>query len=221
MFSATPRTLRRFACALLIGLGAVAWAPAAFSAGLPAPEATASAYSLIDPPVLSGVRWNSPTGLLPPETSLGLTERHEIRLSTPMAAGYEAARATYRYTLMERPGWAWKVGLTSNLRESPDTFRAGAVTGTLGERTRWGIPALVHVGGEAQLTQRWRLAVDADGYMTLNTRLLDVGLRVNYLLSPSFSLYGGLRLSDSTGELEDSHSAGLANTANVGVRLRF
>ncbi len=188
MFSAAPRTLRRFACALLIGLGVVAWAPAAFGAGLPAPEATASAYSLIDPPVLSGVRWNSPMGLLPLETSGGLTQRHEIRLSTPPSAGYEGARATYRYTLMESPGWAWKVGLTSNLRESADGFRTGTVTGTLGERTRWGIPALVHVGGEAQLTQRWRLAVDADGYMTLNSSPLDVGMSVRYMLNPRFSI---------------------------------
>ncbi len=56
---------------------------------------------------------------------------------------------------------------------------------------------------------------------TFATYLADVGIRVNYLLSPSFAVYGGYRLSDAAGEADEVHSPGLNNSANVGLRYRF
>lgn len=193
------------------------------------PNAPLASYSLIDTPLLPATRWSSPSSLLRLEGSAGLAARHEVRVTaTPTAFDavffggdpalrFDSPRATYRYTLMERPTWAWKVGLTSNLRDAGDLFRAGVAS----ERARFGAIPLMHVGGEARFAQRWQLAVDADGVMTHRGRTLDIGLRVNYRMSPSFSLYGGWRVSESGGEAEDAYGAGFSNAANFGVRFRF
>lgn len=202
-----------------VALSLVLWAPAAFcgtgAEPTPAPF-TAPNYSLADTPLLAATRWGSSPRLLPLETSFGLAPRHEIRVST--LSTYDSTRATYRYTLMEQPHWAWKVGLTSTMRDTSDLLRSSwssARNGTL--------PS-VHIGGEARFTPRWLLAVDADGLATHSGRLFDIGLRVNYSLSPSFSLYGGLRVSDGateTDELRNSAATNTSNAANVGLRFNF
>jgi hypothetical protein len=211
-------------------LGLCLGSPAALAAA-PAPSEhaeTALNYSLVDT-LLPATRWSQPSSLLPLEASAGLSARHEIRL-TAMPTAYDAAllggatalrfespRATYRYTLVQRPSWAWKVGMSSNLREAGELLRIGGAH----ERSRFGAIPLMHVGGEARLAARWRLAVDADGLMTARGRTIDIGLRVNYRMSPSFSLYGGWHLSESGGEAEESYGAGVTNAANFGVRFRF
>jgi hypothetical protein len=228
MLIASARRRRQAGRAAVAGLGLCLIASSALGSDART-EPAAPRYSLLDGPLLSTARWNAASSLLPLETSAGLAARHEIRLSampTAFDAGVlgidpalrlDAPRATYRYTLMERPSWAWKVGLTSNLRDAGELFRAGAP----GERTRFGAIPLMHLGGEARLAQRWLLAVDADGLMTARGRTIDIGLRVNYRMSPSFSLYGGWRVSESGGDAEESYGAGFSNAANVGVRFRF
>lgn len=231
MMTASSRNARSAGHAAVAALGLCLLVPAALAAA-PAsaepPEARPN-YSLVDTPLLPATRWGQPSSLLRVETSAGLWARHEIRL-TAMPTAYDSAllggdhslrfdapRATYRYTLMERPRWAWKVGVTSNLRDAGDLFRHGIT----GERTRFGAIPLMHVGGEARFSERWRLAVDADGLMTARGRTLDIGLRVNYRMSPSFSLYGGWRVSESSGDAEEPYGAGITSGANVGVRFRF
>lgn len=213
MSLANPLSLRQLTTALVLGVLAGA--------------ASASGYSLADGPLtanplVSGLRPSTAPALPTPETSFSLTPRHEVRLSAVAtssvgAASQDNARATYRYTVMEQPQWAWKVGLTSQVNDATELLRLRSGS----ERNRFGALPLMHMGGEARLTPRWRLAVDADGLLTTKGHLLDIGLRVNYLISPSFSLYGGLRLADSAGEPEDSRNATSSGTANVGVRLNF
>jgi hypothetical protein len=223
-----------WACALLSAPGI---ATAADTTDSPS-ELAGPLYRLVDTAPLTTSRWLQPMSGLRLETAAGLTaaglsRRHEVRLSAtplpqtwaaydPLPGGYSSyagygldpSRATYRYTFMERSNWALKVGVSTNVREFTDSFR-----GT--ERMRFGALPLMHVAGDARLAQRWRLAFDADGLMTARGRALDIGLRVNYALSHNFSLYGGWRATESSGEAEDFYGSGFSNSANVGVRLRF
>jgi len=166
------------------------------------------------------------------ETSLSLDRRHELRFSALSASHYtarldgvliqslEIPRATYRYTLAASPQWTWKIGLTSHLSEAASLLRLGT-QGSLNKQHWLSALPLLHMGGEAQFTQRWRLAVDADGLMTSNGYSLDIGLRLNYHLSPNFSLYGGWHLSDDEQNTLNTNAPTPSNSANVGLRLRF
>lgn len=225
-----------------IALGAFAIAlPAPAVEPTPAGEATiAPLYRLIDSAPLISSRWQVPAFGARLEGTAWLAPRHELRLSATPLAGADYARsldgvsfatlsnaptlrldpyrATYRYTFLEQRDWRWKVGVTTNLRVLGDGLRSGL---TLGQRLRLGGLPQVHFAGEGRLADKWRLAFDADGPTTLRGRALDLGLRVSYSLSPNFSLYGGYRLTDQSAEGDDVYAAGLANSANVGMRLRF
>lgn len=234
------RTVFRRLLGASIALGAVATVVPAVAAEPAAGAPAAPLYRLIDSAPLVSSRWLFPPLGLRLESTAGLAPRHELRLSTSPLAGDDYAqalegvsfatlssaptwrldplRATYRYTFLERNDWAWKVGVTTNLRALGDGLRTGL---TLGQRLRLGTLPQVHFAGEGRLGERWRLAFDADSPTTLRGRSLDLGLRVSYSLSPNFSLYGGYRLNDPAAEGDEPSSGGLANTANVGLRLRF
>ncbi len=160
------------------------------------------------------------------DTAIDIGERQQIRLSAPPPAyrlptsglSFDPARATYRYTVLERESWAWRVGLTSNLHPGSSTpWRGDTTRGDL----RFGTLPMLHMAGDARIAQRWRLGVDADTLLTPRGSALDFGLQVSYLLAPNFSLFGGYRLSNSTGEAEEVYGSGFSNAANVGLRLRF
>lgn len=190
--------------------------------------AVASLYELTDPLPLSSARWEQPFNSRL-ELSTGLLPRHELRLSASSRgwagpetglAGFDPgwtldpARATYRYTVMERRDWAWKVGITTRLGDG-DVARSAAF-----DRTRLGALPQVHMAGEARLATNWLLSVDADGLMTARGRALDLGVRLDYALGRSLYLFGRYRLSDRYVDGDES-AAGLTNSANVGVRYRF
>jgi hypothetical protein len=118
----------------------------------------------------------------------------------------------------QSPDWAWKVGITANLREMSESLRAAASL----TPARFGSLPLLHFAGEGRLSPRWSMAVDADGLITGRGRALDLGVRVDYALTRTFSLYGGYRLNDAAGEaVDDPLSAGLVSSARFGVRYRF
>jgi hypothetical protein len=191
--------------------------------------AAASLYELTDPLPLSSARWDQGSDARL-ELSAGLLPRHEVRLSAGTRTGWVGAeaglagfdpgwtldpmRATYRYTVMERRDWAWKIGITTRLSDN-DPMRVAAL-----DRTRFGALPQVHMAGEARFARDWQLSVDADGLMTGRGRALDLGVRVDYALGRSLYLYGRYRLSDRYGDGDES-APGVTNSANVGVRYRF
>jgi hypothetical protein len=200
--------------------------------GLPAAHAQAdeaasalsrSLYRLVDAAPLASiapgadVRWRM-------ESALGLGERQQLRLTTsalslsaPLIGGVPQfdSRATWRYTVLQRPGWAWRVGLTTALGDHEPRLNPAE------KHSRFGSYPLLHVAGDASLTRRWQMGFDADGLMTARGRALELGLRVSYLLAPNFAVTGGYRLTDAAGDGEEAYGNGFSNSANVGVRLRF
>jgi hypothetical protein len=191
------------------------------AAPIAAAQVPDAGYGLIDSTRLPSLAASSRDFRL--DTAIDIANRQQIRLSTAPPAyrlpasglNYDPARATYRYTVMERESWAWRVGLTSNLH-------SGALApGLRNESLRFGALPMLHMAGDARIAERWRLGVDADTLMTARGSALDFGLQLNYQAAPNFSLFGGYRLSNSTGEGEEIYGNGFSNAANVGMRLRF
>lgn len=198
-----------------------------------------ASYQLIDPAFGTGLRSPQPLGLWRLEATATLAPRHELRfstwgigrggldslpgvslatLATDASLRLDPARATYRYTFLTQHDWAWKLGVSANVRDVGDSLRPGL---GLSDRLRFGALPLLHVGAEGRLASRWRLAFDADGLMTARGRTLDLGLRVNYSLTPNFLLFGGYRLTEAAGDAEEFYGAGLSNAATFGLRYRF
>jgi hypothetical protein len=200
--------------------------------------ASNSAYQLIDAS-FGAIRSSQQLGQQRLEATTAIAPRHELRfsawatgrggldslpgvslatLTSDPALRLDPARATYRYTVLTQRDWAWKLGISANVRELGDSLRPGLATP---ERLRFGSLPLLHVAGGGQLATRWHLAFDADGLMTPRGRTFDLGLRVNYSLTPHFLLFGGYRMTEAAGDAEEPYGTGLSNAANFGVRYRF
>lgn len=205
------------AAALLLAWAGLSGAAAAQGDSLAEAAVTSAPPSLIYRQGAANSAWRL-------ESAAGLAPGHELRLTSSPGLGVNASllgesvwrldpRATYRYTFLEQQDWALKVGITTAWRDSgADGLRLG------------GVSPLLHFAGERKLGERWRLNLDADSAMSVRLRSLDLGLRVNYLLNPNLAVYGGYRLSDGADTEEyylTGSSAGLNNSANIGVRYRF
>ena len=179
---------------------------------------------------LLAARWGAPSIRMDATAGIGA---HELRLlsygsllptapplSSLAAAGdwnLDPVRATYRYTLLDRPTWAVKLGLSTNIGDS-----AYALRPALGvEQSGFGSLPLLHLAGVAQWSPRWRLGFAVDGLATMRGRALDLGLQVDFLWSRSMSVFGDYHLTDAAGEAESYYGSSLGNRANIGLRYRF
>ena len=183
---------------------------------------------------LLAARWGAPTSSLRLDAAAGVGA-HELRvlsfgslaplspqlssLGTEPGADWsvDPVRATYRYTLLDRPTWAMKLGLSANVGDSPGALRPALGT----ERTSFGSLPLLHFAGVAQWSPRWRLGFAVDGLATMRGRALDLGVQVDYLWSDSMSVFGGYQMTDAAGEAEGYYGSSLSNRANIGLRYRF
>jgi hypothetical protein len=219
-------------CGLATSLVAVSSAAVASDA-IPPAQPTNPLYRLVQPEM--ALPAGGAMGGFRVETFTSLAPRHEVRLSAEPTVGFSASafdpwsnralgydlgttRATYRYVVAQSPDWAWKVGITANLREMSESLRAAA---SLTPPRFGGLP-LLHVAGEGRLSPRWSMAFDADGLITGRGRAVDVGVRVDYALSRTFTLFGGYRLNESSGEAyDDVLNTGFVSSARFGLRYRF
>lgn len=177
-------------------------------------------------------------GVSPLRLSIGsgrglLPSGHELVLSSTLAqshlpgdyyaradigatlAGRDAPRATYRYTFLESPSWAWRIGLTTAMTDPQPALRAA------GGLSRLGAMPLMHLSSSGRLGDSWQLNVDADGMRTSHGRALDVDLRLDYGLGNNLYVFGGYRLIEAGGDAEDAYGNAPANSANFGIRYRF
>ena len=228
-----PRCRAILAALLAASAGTAAWATdSGQSSGIPlmyglTGDALAERYLL-------AARWGTPATSLRLDAAASMGA-HEVRILTygsllpvtPQVPSIGAepgadwnidpVRATYRYTLLDRPTWAMKLGLSTNLGESSGTLRPALGT----ERTSFGSLPLLHLAGVAQWSPRWRLGFAVDGLTTMRGRALDLGVQVDYLWSNSMAVFGGYQLTEAAGEAESYYGSSLSNRANVGLRYRF
>jgi hypothetical protein len=226
-----PRCRDVLAVLLAAAAGTSAWAAGDRQ---PAPLTYGLAGDLLAEQSLLAARWGFAASSLRLDAVAGVGA-HEVRLLSygslvpalpRLAPGsgdatadwqVDPVRATYRYTLLDRPNWAMKFGLSTNLGDPASGLQAAPGM----DRTGFGSLPLLHVAGVANWSTRWRLGFSLDGLATMRGRALDLGVQVDYLWSDSMSVFGGYQLTDAAGEAEGFYGSALSNRANVGLRYRF
>jgi len=128
-------------------------------------------------------------------------------------------RATYRYTWLSRPGWDFKIGLSTALDQITPWQRL--VSPMASDHLHVGALPTMHLASEGRLADRWLLSVSAEGLRTARGQGLDMDLRVDYSLTRDVALFGSYRLTDSSGEGPEVYGFLPTNSAQFGVRLRF
>ena len=159
----------------------------------------------------------SGTGELPGPT---LFQGRNFAAGTPTTADYrfDTYRVAWRYRVVERPDWNLRVGLTGLIR---DARIALSQDGTSAEKTNVGFVPLLHLYGEWRLAQRLSLVGDLDGLAGGPGRAIDLGLRLRYELTPTWSLAAGWRMLDGGVDNDEQYNFARFHSLSLGISARF
>ena len=146
---------------------------------------------------------------------------------TTFASGVDT-RATYKFNSYRVSYWSsprgiderWKLrlGLTLKVRDaSVGLSQAGASS----HYEDVGVVPLFYASGERSLGTRWSFMFDFDGFAVPMGRALDLGLYLNYAVTPGTTLAFGLRALDGGADNDKVFNAATITYLTVGVGCRF
>lgn len=131
---------------------------------------------------------------------------------------FDSYRATWRYTLVDSPDWTFKLGATAKIRDARIALAQGGVSA---EKSNTGFVPLLHAYAERRLGERWTLVGDVDALAGGPGRAIDAGLRVRWLLTPSWSVQGGWRILDGGVDTREQFNFARFTSWTLGVAVRF
>jgi hypothetical protein len=204
------------------------------------PNETGTEFSLVD------VVGQGPYGVLRAELNLDVAERHGFRLvfaplsieddgqlaepvsfagetfapdtATDAVFKFSSYRLTYRFRFHDGKTWRFKVGLTGFVRDARVALTQGE---RFAEDTNVGFVPLLHVDGEARLSERLRLRLDFDGLAASQGRAFDVAAKLGYAVSDRLELTLGYRTIEGGADVEDVYSFAWLHFAVASLRVRF
>ncbi len=204
------------------------------------PNATGTKFSLVD------AVGKGPYGAFRIEAAFDLNERHGFRaivapleiedravlgksvsfagqtfdpgIATDANYKFSSYRFTYRYRFYNGPTWRWKLGFTAFIRDARIALRQGE---TFAEDTDRGFVPLVHLRGEARLSDRWRFNLDFEGLGASQGRAFDIAVKLGYALSRRWELAFGYRTIEGGADVDQVYNFAWLHFAVASVRLRF
>jgi len=204
------------------------------------PNETGTLFSLVD---LAG---SGPYGVFRIEAAFDVNERHGFRVvvapltvensgvlservlfagetfepNTSSTASYKFSsyRVTYRYRFYDGPTWRWKIGFTGFVRDARIALRQGD---RFAEDTDVGFVPLVHLRGEAGLSDRLRFILDFEGLGASQGRAFDVAAKLGYTLSDRWEVAFGYRTIEGGANVEQVYNFAWLHFAVGALRVRF
>jgi hypothetical protein len=204
------------------------------------PNETGTEFSLVD------AAGKGPGGVFRAEAAYDLNEKHGFRmvvapleidgtgtfdknilfageLFTPgsaVAANYKFSsyRFTYRYRFYDGSMWRWQVGFTGFIRDARIALQQGD---TYAEDTDVGFVPLVHLRGEAQLSDRWRFMLDVDGLAAPQGRAFDIAAKMAVALSDRWDMAFGYRTIEGGADVEQVFNFAWLHFATASFRLHL
>lgn len=152
------------------------------------------------------------------ETSFFAGETYDPDVPTDLEYGLGTLRFTYRYRFFEGSVWQWKIGFTGTVR---GTFVSLEQQDKYAEYTEAGFFPLAYLGGEAQLSERWRFVMDFEGFAIPQERLVDLTAQMVYRLASRWELSLGYRTIAAGMDKDEIFNSAWFNYAVGSVRFRF
>lgn len=204
------------------------------------PNETGTLFSLVD------VIGNGPWGAFRFEADLDINERHGFRFvaaplriegsgalassvdfagSTfaPDAATYavydfSSYRFTYRYRFYAGDTWRWKVGGTLFVRDARIALQQEDV---FAEDTDLGVVPLVHLSGDATLSDNWRFLLDFEGLGSTRGRAFDIAVKLGYVFADRWQLAFGYRTIEGGADVEEVYNFAWLHFGVASLRVAF
>jgi len=138
--------------------------------------------------------------------------------STDATYKFSSYRFTYRYRFYNGDTWRWKIGFTGFVRDARIALRQG---NTFAEDTDVGFVPLVHLKGEARLSDSWRFNLDFEGLGASQGRAFDIVAKMGYALSDNWELGFGYRTIEGGADVERVYNFAWLHFAVASIRLRL
>jgi len=110
------------------------------------------------------------------------------------------------------------LGLTAKIRDAKVALRQSAVSA---DYSNLGFVPLVHLGAQARLGSRWRLAADLDAAGVSQGRAEDFSLKLYYDPSPRWAIGAGYRMLEGGADVDDVYNFAWLHYGVASVTLRF
>jgi hypothetical protein len=138
--------------------------------------------------------------------------------STDATYKFSSYRFTYRYRFYNGNTWRWKIGFTGFVRDARIALRQG---NTFAEDTDVGFVPLVHLKGEARLSDSWRFNLDFEGLGAPQGRAFDISAKMGYALSDTWELGFGYRTIEGGADVERVYNFAWLHFVVASIRLRL
>jgi hypothetical protein len=145
-------------------------------------------------------------------------ETFEPDVDTEASYKFSSYRFTYRYRFYDGNTWRWKVGFTGFIRDARIALRQ---EDTFAEDTDVGFVPLVHLRGEARMSNRWRFILDFDGLGASQGRAFDIAAKLGYAFSDRWELAFGYRTIEGGADVEQVYNFAWLHFAVASIRWRF
>jgi hypothetical protein len=177
----------------------------------------------VDPWERHGLRFvyqylrNEGTGTLPGVTIFA----GRVFLPVAQTSGrysFDTFRATYRYTLIERPDFRLRVGATLLVRDAEIRLTQ---FGRNARDENIGVAPLLHASFDWRFAPRFTLQGEVDGLGFGQGYAVDLGLRVGYDVTRNWQVSAGWRMLAGGVDNSDTYAFARFQTVTAGVAYRF
>ena len=204
------------------------------------PNETGTLFSLVD------AIGNGPWGAVRVEAAFDFNARHGLRfvaaplriedsgtlastvdfagstfapnVATEAVYDFSSYRVTYRYRFYAGDRWRWKIGGTLFVRDARIALQQGGVSA---EDTDVGIVPLVHLSGDATLTDNWRFLVDFEGLGSTQGRAFDIAVKLGYRFADRWQLAFGYRTIEGGADVEQVYNFAWLHFGVASLRVAF
>ena len=131
---------------------------------------------------------------------------------------FDTYRFTWRYTLLDKPDWIVKIGLTGLLRDAAISLRSGT---TFAESKNTGFVPLISFRVQWFVGDGFSLLLDGDALAAPQGRAEDVLLALQYSIGGRYLFHAGWRFIEGGADNDKVYTFAMIHMLSLGVGLRL
>jgi hypothetical protein len=131
---------------------------------------------------------------------------------------FNSYRLTYRYTIVQKPGFEFGLGITAKIR---DASIALSSIGLTSEKTNVGFVPIINFRLLWKIDEKFGLQLDGDALAAPQGRAEDVQIAATYKISDSFKMRIGYRILEGGADNAVVYNFSLFHYATAGISYTF
>jgi hypothetical protein len=131
---------------------------------------------------------------------------------------FNSYRLTYRYDIVQKPGFEFGLGLTAKIRDAKISLSSPSLTS---ETTNVGFVPIINFRFLWNINDKFGFLLDGDALVAPQGRAEDVLIAATYKLSDNFGIRAGYRILEGGADNDKVYNFALFHYASVGISYTF